>query len=62
MSMAMERTLAAPDLLKAALHFLPDWLRAALGAAVLLLLLVTGARGLRRAAAVRRLRPRRPAH
>lgn len=58
----MEQALAAPDLLKLALHFLPDWLRTALGAAVLLLLLVVGARRMWRAAAVRRLRSRRPAH
>ncbi len=62
MSMVMEQTLAAPDLLKLALYFLPDWLRLTLGAAVLLLLLAVGARRLWRFAAARRIRTRRPAH
>lgn len=61
MGMPMEQALAAPDLLKPALHFLPEWLRITLGAAVLLLLLAGGARRLWRVAA-RRLRSQRPAH
>ncbi|GAA2948639.1 hypothetical protein [Streptomyces enissocaesilis] len=62
MGMAMERALAAPDLLKPAPHFLPEWLRITLGAAVPLPLFAGGARGLWRVAAARGLRSRRPAH
>ncbi|MBT2399172.1 hypothetical protein [Streptomyces sp. ISL-100] len=61
MSMVMEQTLAAPDLLKLTLYFLPEWLRITLGAATLLVLLVVGTRRLWRILAARRIRPERPA-
>ncbi|MGW7054627.1 hypothetical protein [Streptomyces sp. NPDC054887] len=61
MSMTTERVLAAPDLLKLVLYFLPDWVRFALGAVCLALLAAYGVGRLRRALAARRALPGRPA-
>lgn len=61
MSTVAEQHLAAPDVLRLALHFLPDWLRITLGALVLGVLLWEGVRGLRRPVTARRIRSERPA-
>ncbi|GAA1517589.1 hypothetical protein GCM10009730_24540 [Streptomyces albidochromogenes] len=61
MSRATEQSLAAPDLLKLTLYLLPEWLRIALGAAVLLLMAAYGVGRLRRAVAARRSPSARPA-
>ncbi|MBT2527334.1 hypothetical protein J7E91_18385 [Streptomyces sp. ISL-99] len=61
MGMATGQVLAAPDLLKLAFYFLPEWLRIALGAAVLFMLLTYGVRKLWRRTAARQTGPARPA-
>ncbi|MGX1882122.1 hypothetical protein [Streptomyces sp. NPDC055287] len=60
MSMVAGQTLAAPDLLRLALYFLPDWLRITLGAIGFGLLLREGVRRLRRMVATRGIRPEGP--
>ncbi|MGW7200522.1 hypothetical protein [Streptomyces chryseus] len=61
MSRVAEQTLAAPDLLKLTLYLLPEWVRIALGVAVLLVMTAYGIGRLRRAAAARRSHFARPA-